>query len=222
MDDWDERVDVVLRGVLGLTVACARCHDHKFDPISTRDYYGLASVFASTVAVRRPIAKVDPEVETQFMVAAQRLFYTSYAANLQRNEPGSKPKEARQAVERLVAELDKIEEEIAPLRKTNPDLYAYLVQLDRRPNPYPGAKAQTPAVKAPLAGGKGGGRRGASTDPFFNSVFDAGVWINGSDPDFTMLDIKPGQPHDLRVLPGGNVAKPAERRARFFVRIGEG
>src|SRR5262249_9716068 len=42
MDDWDERVDVVSRGVLGLTVACARCHDHKFDPISSRDYYALA------------------------------------------------------------------------------------------------------------------------------------------------------------------------------------
>ena len=123
MDDWDERVDVVSRGVLGLTVACARCHDHKFDPISTRDYYGLAGVFASTVAVPRPIAEVDPEVETRFMVAAQRLFYVSYVANLQRNEPGSKPKEARQKVERLVAELDKIEEEIAPLRQTHPELY---------------------------------------------------------------------------------------------------
>jgi hypothetical protein len=219
MDDWDERVDVVSRGVLGLTVACARCHDHKFDPISTRDYYGLASVFASTVAVRRPIAKVAPEVEAQFMATSQRLFYTSYAANLLRNEPGSKPKEARKVVERLVTELDKIEEEIVPLRKTNPDLYAYLVQLDRRPNPYPGAKAQTPAVKAPLAGGKGGRRGGGSSEPFFNSVFDAGLWVNGSDPDFTMLDVKPGQPHDLRVLPGGNVAKPAEPAPRGFLSV---
>jgi hypothetical protein len=36
-DDWDERVDAVSRGFLRLTVACARCHDHKFDPIPTRD-----------------------------------------------------------------------------------------------------------------------------------------------------------------------------------------
>ena len=35
-DDWDERVDAVMRGVLGLTVTCARCHDHKFDPITTK------------------------------------------------------------------------------------------------------------------------------------------------------------------------------------------
>jgi Protein of unknown function (DUF1553)/Protein of unknown function (DUF1549)/Planctomycete cytochrome C len=48
MDDWDERVDVVSRGVLGLTVACARCHDHKYDAIAQADYYGLYGVFASS------------------------------------------------------------------------------------------------------------------------------------------------------------------------------
>jgi hypothetical protein len=47
-DEWDDRVDTLTRGFLGLTVACARCHDHKFDPIPTRDYYSLAGVFAST------------------------------------------------------------------------------------------------------------------------------------------------------------------------------
>ncbi|QDU97399.1 PSD1 and planctomycete cytochrome C domain-containing protein [Lignipirellula cremea] len=43
-----DQIEVVTRGVLGLTVSCARCHDHKFDPIPTTDYYGLAGVFAST------------------------------------------------------------------------------------------------------------------------------------------------------------------------------
>jgi mono/diheme cytochrome c family protein len=47
-DELDDRVDTLTRGFLGLTVACARCHDHKFDPIPTRDYYSLAGVFAST------------------------------------------------------------------------------------------------------------------------------------------------------------------------------
>ena len=42
MDVVDEQIDVLSRTALGLTVACARCHDHKFDPISTRDYYALA------------------------------------------------------------------------------------------------------------------------------------------------------------------------------------
>jgi hypothetical protein len=44
----DSQIDVVGRQLLGLTLACARCHDHKFDPISAEDYYGLAGIFFST------------------------------------------------------------------------------------------------------------------------------------------------------------------------------
>jgi len=44
-DELDDRVDTVTRGLLGLTVSCARCHDHKFDPIPTRDYYSLAAAY---------------------------------------------------------------------------------------------------------------------------------------------------------------------------------
>ena len=43
----DDRIDVVTRGTLGLTVSCARCHDHKYDPIPTKDYYSLYGVFAN-------------------------------------------------------------------------------------------------------------------------------------------------------------------------------
>ena len=52
----DDRVDVVSRGLLGLTVACARCHDHKYDPISQKDYYALAGVFASTDYKEYPLS----------------------------------------------------------------------------------------------------------------------------------------------------------------------
>jgi hypothetical protein len=53
-DIIDDRIDVVCRGTMGLTVECARCHDHKYDPIPTRDYYSLYGVFASST---------EPEVE---------------------------------------------------------------------------------------------------------------------------------------------------------------
>ena len=49
-----ERIDAVTRGFLGLTVACARCHNHKYDPISQKDYYALAGVFASTTYTEYP------------------------------------------------------------------------------------------------------------------------------------------------------------------------
>lgn len=54
-DEWEDRVDTVSRGLLGLTVACARCHDHKYDPIPTEDYYAMAGVFAGTEMFNRPL-----------------------------------------------------------------------------------------------------------------------------------------------------------------------
>ena len=48
MDNVDDQIDAVSRAALGLTVTCARCHDHKFDPIPTADYYALAGIFTST------------------------------------------------------------------------------------------------------------------------------------------------------------------------------
>ncbi len=55
-DMVDEQLDATSRAFLGLTVTCARCHDHKFDPIPTRDYYSLASIFAST----KSLGKIEP------------------------------------------------------------------------------------------------------------------------------------------------------------------
>lgn len=48
IDIVDEQIDTVTRTMLGLTIGCARCHDHKFDPISAKDYYALAGIFYST------------------------------------------------------------------------------------------------------------------------------------------------------------------------------
>ncbi len=47
-DITDDRIDLVSRGLLGLTASCARCHDHKFDPVPSQDYYSLYSVFVSS------------------------------------------------------------------------------------------------------------------------------------------------------------------------------
>ena len=65
-DQIDDRIDTVSRGLLGLTVACARCHDHKYDAIPTADYYSLYGVFASSEAplelplIERPEHRARP------------------------------------------------------------------------------------------------------------------------------------------------------------------
>ena len=73
MDIIDEQLDTLGKAVLGMTIGCARCHDHKFDPISTHDYYALAGIFKSTKTMdnfgvvarwqERPVASPDDVAE---------------------------------------------------------------------------------------------------------------------------------------------------------------
>lgn len=66
-DERHDRVDVTTRGFLGLTVGCARCHDHKYDPIPITDYYSLAGVFYNTDYHEYPVADAEEfeELEKQ-------------------------------------------------------------------------------------------------------------------------------------------------------------
>jgi hypothetical protein len=58
-EEWEERIEAIGGTFLGLTLACARCHDHKFDPITQQDYYGLAGVLASIKIDDVPIIRSD-------------------------------------------------------------------------------------------------------------------------------------------------------------------
>jgi hypothetical protein len=66
MDVIDEQIDTLGRAVLGLTLGCARCHDHKFDPVPTRDYYALAGIFSSTQTLDGPM-RTPGDVITDWM-----------------------------------------------------------------------------------------------------------------------------------------------------------
>src|SRR5271155_3818857 len=88
-DERHDRVDVVTRGFLGLTVACARCHDHKYDPIPQTDYYSLAGVFKNTAYREYPLApkavveehlKIEAEVEKKEKVLQE--MQTALSASL--------------------------------------------------------------------------------------------------------------------------------------------
>jgi len=76
-DIIDDRIDVVTRGLMGMTVACARCHDHKYDPIPTRDYYSLYGVFQSSYEPERgplieEIVPDDPHTQAYLAERAKR------------------------------------------------------------------------------------------------------------------------------------------------------
>jgi len=111
-DERDDRVDTLSRGFLGLTVACARCHDHKFDPIPTEEYYALAGVFASTRYDEVPCAPKDV-VETyaraQAGIKAKKSEVQAERKKADKSE-GDK-KGARERLKALQAELEKLQKD---------------------------------------------------------------------------------------------------------------
>jgi mono/diheme cytochrome c family protein len=76
-DILDDRIDVVTRGLMALTVTCARCHDHKFDPIPARDYYSLYGVFASSA---------EPAVQPLFAEPPKSDAHAKFTKELQARE----------------------------------------------------------------------------------------------------------------------------------------
>ena len=70
-DVVDDQIDVVTRGFLGLTVACARCHDHKFDPIPTEDYYSLAGIFFSSHVLPDPGSKTGDSARLRIPLVSE-------------------------------------------------------------------------------------------------------------------------------------------------------
>ncbi len=120
-DIINDRIDVVSKGFLGLTVSCARCHDHKFDPIPTKDYYSLRGVFASCA---------EPQIEPVILKTVGGSEYNDYykqRMDLERekDELGLKLRELRRARDRqglreLRRELRENQSKIAHLELTHP------------------------------------------------------------------------------------------------------
>lgn len=99
-DVINDRIDVVTKGLMGVTVSCARCHDHKFDPISQKDYYALYGVFASTY---------EPEIGPALTPIRQTADYVDYQKKLTAFEEAARElqnKRGRRSREELRAELE--------------------------------------------------------------------------------------------------------------------
>jgi Protein of unknown function (DUF1553)/Protein of unknown function (DUF1549)/Planctomycete cytochrome C len=118
MDNVDEQIDVVSRSTLGLTVACARCHDHKFDPIPTSDYYALAGIFTSTDNAAG--------LRNQMGGAGLAYYVPDMLVRLKGNVPEADPKE----VERLKSEVATARDAWEAIRGTPEG-------LKRAPNGFP-------------------------------------------------------------------------------------
>jgi hypothetical protein len=101
-DIVDDQIDTIGRTFLGLTVACARCHDHKFDPIPTRDYYGLAGIFYSSrvIADEVYLAHLTPRLRVPLVPPAEVARHRRHAARVRELE-----KQLEEAVEAHYAAL---------------------------------------------------------------------------------------------------------------------
>ena len=118
-DMVDELIDVTMRSVLGLTVACARCHDHKFDPISSSDYYALAGIFSSTAPLYGTIKQKYSKHPTDLVAIGPNARQMHIAAEAHDTK-------IKEAAEKLSQEQEKLKqaEEQLNLVAENPDQQA--------------------------------------------------------------------------------------------------
>jgi hypothetical protein len=201
-DDWDERIDAVGRGVLGLSTGCARCHDHKFDPITQKDYYALMGIFASTTRAERPLFEVDPALEARYLTMQRRLFDLAYSLNLVVNETSTfTDPEKKEAAWRA---------EVASLKEEAEKLFA----------PYPALLQSLERFWAPpRRTTEGRVVRGSSADPYTNAVYEAAQYVDASDPSYTFPVYKPGEARDVPLLKAGNYSAPGEIIPRGFLAV---
>jgi hypothetical protein len=119
LDEYDDRVDTLCRGFLGLTVACARCHDHKFDPIAQEDYYGLAGIFASTAYKEYPQAPEDI-VKTYDEAQAK---VDKKSSELKRKRRAVMDAQSEEEKAKVRAEIKALQAELEQLKKALPSKY---------------------------------------------------------------------------------------------------
>jgi hypothetical protein len=121
-DIIDDRLDVVFRGLQGLTIGCARCHDHKYDPIPMRDYYSLHGVLASSIEPRELPVLTTPEPSPE---------YQAYEAELKK-------------LQQAVGDFEKVHEKelAARNRKFRDELRALQRKVDQLRVTHPGSPPQ--------------------------------------------------------------------------------
>lgn len=132
LDDW---IDVTTRGLLGITVACARCHDHKFEPVPTEDYYSLRGVFAAVNRVRPLDEKKQPVLASYQPSDSDVADYEAKRSAIDAKIKTAEGKKAR-GNNRSVSEKIR-ETELAELLLFHPGAPARAMRIAERPKPPP-------------------------------------------------------------------------------------
>ena len=112
-EEWEERIHTLSSTLVGLTIACARCHDHKFDPVTSKDYYALAGIFASTRLTARPLLP-EPEAK-QVLTAREKLAVLDAELKKLQSEAGrARPAspEKQKRLDELAAAISKLKSDI--------------------------------------------------------------------------------------------------------------
>ena len=109
-DIIDDRIDVTTRGLLGLTVACARCHDHKYDPIPTADYYSLYGIFWSSVEPKElPIVGPSPNLSLATEYEEKRRELEEQLAARKKELEGEPARFRREQLRKIQKKIDRLD-----------------------------------------------------------------------------------------------------------------
>jgi hypothetical protein len=133
LDIVDEQIDTLGRAVLGLTLGCARCHDHKFDPIPQQDYYALAGIFVSTRTMEN-FKKVARWYENSLATAEAIKRKADHDAAAAKLKERVKVLTARKDAK---TELEKARAELAALEKSAPELPSAMGVTEGTPTDVP-------------------------------------------------------------------------------------
>jgi hypothetical protein len=210
MDVVDEQIDVTTRAVTGVTVACARCHDHKFDPIPQRDYYAMAGIFRSTDTYYGTGAATGKNRNGAPLLALAGTAAASAAANPQ-PQPQT-PQDSQLA--KYSAANPKV---AARLAKMTPEQKEKaLKKFEKRGLPTAPVQAAAAAPAAPVLAqatpdnGKKK-KKGKGYGPTFVQTGLPGVDL--------CMGVMEGKRADTRLLVRGEIDQPSETVPRGFVNV---
>jgi hypothetical protein len=210
-DERHDRVDAVSRGFLGLTVACARCHDHKYDPIPTKDYYAMAGVFLNTQYTEYPLAPksvVDEYKDLEKKIQKKQQLLNEYLFNESKQLAGTlvfQSSKYMQAAWKVLGETKTDKGRVVETEKLDYELFdRWLRYLQKPPVFYPDLKAWQEMIK-------GGGTAAAAKrlgDQFQENLIDTMMAKKAVDEENDIIRAK--------ALPGTKKKDPAQLPNEFI------